>query len=165
MQHCMALAVLSNASGWAGVDFVMMSCLYVGGPAEPKPTPSASTSSFAPGALTAEPAAPHADEAKAGSDDGKKGHRRGRSLSAMLNPLKLKGRRGSTAADDLDVRAPPLLRLLGLFLAHLLMRQRRPEAAPVPSAVLNISRSGPNVESVRVHTCAACKVVAASSLA
>lgn len=138
---------------WLGWSGLRDDELLVGGPAEPKPTPNASTPPFAAGALTAEPAAPHADEAKAGSDDGKKGHRRGRSLSAMLNPLKLKGRRGSTAADDLDVRA-----LLGLFLAYLLMRQRRPEAAPVPSAVLNISRPGPNVQAVRVHTCAACKV-------
>lgn len=73
----------------------------------PKPTTGGIWASpFAQGALTADPAA--ADEAKPssekpGSDDGKKGHRRGRSLSAMLNPLKLKGRRGSTAADDIDV--------------------------------------------------------------
>jgi hypothetical protein len=43
------------------------------------------------------------DEHKHG-EDGKKGHRRGRSLSSiMLNPLKMKGRRGSTA-DELEVR-------------------------------------------------------------
>lgn len=42
------------------------------------------------------------DEQKPG-DDGKKGHRRGRSLSSiMLNPLKMKGRRASLA-DELDV--------------------------------------------------------------
>lgn len=59
-------------------------------------------SPFAGSAVPAE-AAHSPNEAKPPSDDSKKGHRRGRSLSSMLNPLKMKGRRSSTA-DELDVR-------------------------------------------------------------